>query len=303
MKRLFLLPLLLLATACDPEPQPAQTTPLAQAEALKAKRDYPAAIAVLEAARQSAGEDPDVVRLLVDLYQRQGDEARAIVRAKAGLAANPDARELYVPLANLHFNIKQVDEALLVLAEARKRGIDDANVSMLMGACLANKEDIAGARQEFERARAAGAPDDRASMNLGLLLLQENKTAEALKSFEALLAKYPNMAGAKREVARLLLAGVGEQAKNGAPVDKAAVDRAMKLLVDVKDELAADWRVHEALGDGFFLEGDLESALLSYTEALKQGRNPKSVEERYRVAKKALNDRQRAAAESKPPAK
>lgn len=294
MKRLLSLSLLLLLSACDPDPKVTVDSPLQQAEALIAKRDYPGAITVLENERRVNGEVPAVVKRLVDLYRVQGDEARAIQRARAGLEAHPDANELYLPLANLYFSIKQLDQVKPLLVEARRRGIEEAGVSLLMGACLAQQEDTAGARTEFERARAAGADEKLVAMNLGLLLIQEGKSDQALAAFEALSAKHPEMAGPKREIARLLLAQATLKGQAGEPLDRALVDRAMNLLWDVKDELKSDWRMHEAMGDGWLLLGDFDASLLAYTEALKFGRNPKSVEDRYRMAKKMQNESKQA---------
>ncbi len=303
MKRFLTLSLLLLLAACDPDPKPEENSALARAEALIGKRDYAGATALLESARQTQGEDPAVVKRLVDLYKAQGDPARAIQRARAGLEAHPEANELYVPLANLYVSIKEIESAKKLLTEARQRGIDDAAVSMLLGACLANQEDVAGARAEFERARAAGGDPKAVGMNLALLLVQENKQDQALAAFEALNAQYPDLAGAKRELARLLLADVSSRGKAGEPLDRPKIDRAMDLLWSVKDELKSDWRLHEAMGDGWLLLGDFDASLLSYTEALKLGQNPKSVEDRYRVAKTKQNEQKAAAGATQPPAK
>lgn len=302
MKRLSALALLLLILpACDPEPAvPAAPpeTPLARAEALITQRDLAGAKALLEGLREQGGDEPQVVRRLVEIYRAEGNQARAIQRARAGLVAHPEAAELYVPLAQMYVELNQLVEAEGVLAEARQRNIDAANVSLLTGACLAKRNDTRGARAEFERARTEGADEKVVLMNLGLLFVQEGQTAPALAMFEELSAKGPKMPGPKREIARLLLQQATEEAKSGANLDRAKVKRAMDLLWGVKDELAGDWRVHEAIGDGWLLEGDYEAALMSYTEALKLGQNPKSVEDRYRVAKQRQKDLQAAQQEA-----
>ncbi len=305
MKRILSLSLLCLLAACDPDPKPTDpkapaSAPLAQAQALIEKQDYAGATAVLEAARGPSGEDPAIVKRLVDLYKAQNDPARAIQRARAGLDAHPDAKELYLPLANLYFSVKQIDTAQALLVEAVKRGVDDSGVELSLGACLAAKEDVPGARAAFERAEAKGADAKTVAMNLALLLVQENKPAEALAAFEAAHAKYPDMAGPKREIGRLLLAEVSAAGQAGKPLDKPKVDRAMDLLWGVKDELKNDWRMHEAMGDGWLLLGDYDASLLAYTDALKLGQNPKSVEDRYRVAKKLSIEAKAAAEQSEP---
>ena len=299
MKRLAALALLLaLLPACDPDPAvpapPAGPTLLEQAEGLMVKHDLAGAKAILEGLHEQGGENPVVTRRLVEIYRAEGNTARAILRARAGLAAHPEAAELYVPLAQMYLEVGQLKEAQAVLAQARERQVDDANVSLLLGACLAKNEDTRGARAEFERAAKAGADEKVVQMNLGLLLVQENQVAEATKVFEELTAKYPKMASAKRELARMLLEQVKQDAVTTKVVDRVKEKRAMDLLWAVKDELASDWRVHEAIGDGWFLEGDYDAALVSYTEALKLGQNPKSVEARYRAAKQRQQELQKA---------
>ena len=66
------------------------------------------------------------------------------------------------------------------------------------------------------------------------------------------------------------------------------------LLGELKD----DWRTAEAMGDGWLLAGDLDAALAAYTDALRFGQNPPSVEARYRVAKQAQIDAQKKAGKS-----
>ncbi|MBL8858289.1 MAG: hypothetical protein JNL28_07300 [Planctomycetes bacterium] len=302
MKRLLVLLLLLsvapLQSGCDPEPVAVQVTPLAQAEELIGKRDYPAAIAVLEAVRESGGHDPAVVKRLMELHKAQGDTAKGILCGRAGIAAHPEARELYAPLALFYFEVNQVDEARTLLIEARRLGVGDAEVGLPLGACLARAGDSEGARREFELAQAAGADEKVVQMNIGLLHVQQNETAKALAAFEALSAKYPALPGPKREIARLWLQQATTDARDSGKVDEALVNRAMDMLWNIKDELKTDWRMYEAMGDGWLLLGEFEASVAAYTDALRHGHNPKSVEDRYRVAKQQLNDALKAAAEA-----
>lgn len=302
MKRLLCLPLLALVFACDHGaaiPPPAQPS---KVDALVAAHDYPAAIALLEERRLSVGEDPTLVRQLVELYRVQGDSARAIQRARAGIEAHPDAKALYVPLAKLYLQVNQYDQAKPLLLEARRLGADEAEVAVTLGSLLARTGDTVGARAEFERARTAGAEERIVQYNLGLLFVQEHELDKARAAFETLLTKSPDFAAGKRELARVLLDQVTIQGKDSTTVDRAQIDRAMDMLWSIKDQLKDDWRVQEAMGDGWLLVGDFEASVAAYTEALKLGQNPKSVEDRYRVAKQKQKDAATKAAQATPPA-
>ena len=166
-----------------------------------------------------------------------------------------------------------------------------------MGACLGKAGDAEGARAEFERAQAAGADEKVVQMNLGLVYVQQGENAKALTAFEALSAKFPDMAGPKREIARLWLQKATTDARDSGKLDSAFVNRAMDLLWTVKDELKNDWRMFEAMGDGWLLLGEFDASIDAYTNALKLGQNPKSVEDRYRVAKQQQAEALKAAAD------
>ena len=300
MKRFLALSVLSLLVACDPKPQPAQPqagkAPLDQAREKIQAKDYPGAILVLEEARRTGGEDPAIVKGLMELYRAQGESARAIQRGRACLEAHPEANDVRVAVANLYIESaatlptdaarpQLLDPAKALLLDARQRGAGDALVSLPLGTILARCSDVAGARAEFERALAAGGDERTARYNLALLLVQEREPVLARAQFAQLLEKFPDSAPAKREMARLDLEMAIQQAQAKGTFDQAVVKKALDVLWDLKDQLKNDWRVQEGLGDGWMLMGDFDAALVSYTEALRLGQNPKSVEDRYRMAK------------------
>ena len=270
----------------------------AVSERVKAK-DIPGAIQLLEAMRRTQPDDPAVALRLMELYHNQNEPAKAILRGRDALAAHPDATELYVPLAELYLRANQYELAKSVLLEARVHGVDDKEVAYRLGTVYANLDQRAEARVEYERALAAGLEERLGKYNLALLAIADQDRPRAQSILEDVVAKNPKYAAAKRELAHVVLDQAILSARESKQVDVAQINKAMDMLWGLKDELKDDWRVCEAMGDGWLLLGDYDASLAAYTEALRLGRNPKSVEERYRVAatrKKEL-DAQKAAAE------
>jgi tetratricopeptide (TPR) repeat protein len=283
MQRPLLLALALLACACHPEHAPADD-PLAGAKALIVSKDYSAAIEKLEALRTQGGDDPQVASLLMELYEQQNDPARAILRGRSALALHPDAKALYIPLSRLYTHAKQYQTSKELLLDARKAGVDEKDVAFQLGTCLAYLDDIAGARAEYARALAAGYPEAEVQYNLGLLAVREQDRAGARAIFAAIVAKKPDYLPAQRELAHVILDQAILDAQKTGKVDQDVVKKLMSTLWDLKDKMKTDWRVNESLGDGWFLLGDYDAALVSYTDALRLGQNPASVEARFREA-------------------
>jgi tetratricopeptide (TPR) repeat protein len=288
MQRPFLFALCLFACACHPRHQD-EKDPLAGVNALIASRDYAGAVKTLEDMRAQKGDDPQVALLLMELYDHQSDPARAILRGRAALTAHPDAKALYIPLAQHYTMAQQYTSARDLLLEARKVGVDDKDVAFQLGTCLANLNDTAGARAEYERAQAEGFDEQQVQYNLALVAVQEQDRARARTIFEGIVAKHPDYYQAKRELAHVILDQAILDSVHDPKVDVDKVNQAMNMLWDVKEKLKDDWRVCEAMGNGWFLLGDYDAALLAYTDALKFGQNPKSVEDHYRMAKMRQN--------------
>lgn len=226
--RPFALFLLLTASACEPAPvappaPAAATAPdLAAADDLIRAKKWPEAAVALEALREQSGTSADVLLRLAEVYKRKGDVARAIVRLRDALAADPDAKALYVPLAQLHLGLDDLEEARAVIVRGRERGADDASAAMAMGSILGRLGRFDEAREEFDRAGELGAEARVVRFNQALLSTQTGKSAEALVIFEDLVAKHPEWASARRELGRLLVAH--------DPADRKAVERGLDLL-------------------------------------------------------------------------
>jgi tetratricopeptide (TPR) repeat protein len=119
------------------------------------------------------------------------------------------------------------------------------------------------------------------------VLGQQKKHAQAIAALEEVVRASPDWPAGRRELGRAIL--------DSLPQDKAEVNRALDLLIGVQPQLVDDWRLQESIGDAWLLLGDFDAAVLAYTEALRLGQNPKSVEDRYRVAVTKQRERDSAA--------
>lgn len=267
---------------CDPDRETDVRSTLQNAASLIKKRELDQAINLLEDLREKRGPEPQVVLYLAEAYLARNDLSKAVARLKDGLERHPDAAELCVPLARIYQQLNQYTLAREAFEKARALGVLDQKLSLYFGTCLAQLGDMDAADREFARALAAGAEEKIVKYNQALILFQKKQVNEAKVIFEDILAKEPKWAAAKRELARTLIAL--------HPDDPAVVNRAMNLIWDVKDELKDDWHLFEIMGDGWLLEGDFDASVNAYTEALRLGQNPKTVEQKYVIAKQKQNE-------------
>jgi tetratricopeptide (TPR) repeat protein len=297
MNRTILLSLVLALVACSKNPDsgsgPAKPGAFAAIDEQIIKKDYGPALEALEALRAQQGPEPEVVRRLVGIYRIQGDSSRAIVRARESLAAHPQSKSLYIPLAEIYVQVGQLQSARQTLEQARAQNVDDAQVSLNLGSVLGRMGEFDAARAEFERAGKAGVEEKLVIYNKALLLTQQNQMKTARTMFEGLAEKHPDWAPAKRELALAILALDIES--------PASVDRALDLLMSVKDALPGDWRLYEGMGNAWLAKGDYDASVFAFTEALRYGQNPKSVEARYVVAKRKQLEAQAQAAKEPAP--
>lgn len=286
--------ILFFATACNHADTPDAASVFTEIDALTKKRDWPEVVARLEDMRTERGADPQVLLRLANAYNAKEQPEKAIARLREGLDAHPDATALYVPLAQLYIRLSQHASARQVLEQGRANGVGDKQLSTALGTCLGQLGDLEGAAREFDRALAAGDDERVVRFNQAVLLTQKKDNKGAAALLEGILAKDPAYAPAKRELARNLILL--------APTDRPTVDRALGLCWDAKEALRDDWYLYEVMGDAWMLVGDFDAALESYTEALRLGRNPKSVEDRYRVAKQQQMARAKEKQPEVPPA-
>lgn len=335
---LLALVLLVTTSACDKELHPtaggggnpvvegAGDARWAAVQTLVSKKEYAAAYAALDALRVPGKSDPELTLRMAEVRRLDGAPDKAIELLREGLAADPAAHKLTVALASLHVRANDQHKAILLLREAverhpreaslvellaslylqagdattalqtleraRAEGVATAEVAMLLGQSHARLDQFDAALREFDAALKLGTKENVVLYNKALVFGELKRNGEAVAALEAAVAADPKWPAARRELARAILDGV--------PRDRAVVNRAMDMLVAVQAELPEDWRLHESIGDAWMLLGDYDAALQAYTEALRFGKNPKSVEDRYRAA--AIQKRERDSA-AVPPAK
>jgi tetratricopeptide (TPR) repeat protein len=273
-------------SACEPDsPKPA-TAPLSfdAVDPLLKQRDIPAAEKALNAMLAEHGPEVGIVTRLARVLQADGRGSEAIAILRKGSQAHPESGAIWYELGLLYDQVEQYALAKDALLEARAKGVKDKHISLLLGSLLARLGDPDAAALEFDRALAAGDDEITVRYNQGLVQFQRKDYQGARTVLEALLAKHPEHAESKRELARVLMAL--------APTDPTQVERAGALLWDVKDKFAEDTHTWELMGDYWLLKQDYEAAVASYTEALRFGQNPPHVEGKYRVAEQARRDAQ-----------
>jgi len=303
MPALIALFLLVALSACDrgqpPNPVPAQPVGATKSprwtavEELVRKKDLPGAYAALEVLRVEGRPDAELTLRLAEVRRLQSEPVKAILLLREGLAAEPQAHQLVVPLASLYLQVGDNKLAREVLEGGRAAGASSYELNLLLGQTYGRLELNDLALREFEGAEALGAKPHIVLYNRALVLGQMKKHDEAIRALEEVVRVDPEWPAGRRELARAIL--------DSLPKERAPVERALDMLVGVQEKLAEDWRLHESIGDAWLLLGDYDAALQAYTEALRFGKNPKSVEDRYRVA--ATKKKERETSAVPPPAK
>lgn len=275
--------------SCGGDAPVAPVPKYAEVESLARERKWGEVVDRLEAMRAAGDHDSGTLRRLAEAYTAKGEPAKAITRLREALTANPDDEQLYVILAQHYLRLEETKQARELLETAHARGMTkSADLELAYGNCLGYLDDLDGAAAAFDRAKALGADDASVQYNHAVLLMGKKRYQEARKILEGLLEKnVPNLASVQRELARVLLRMSVEE--------PGAVNHALDLCVAAREKLPNDWRVYEIMGDAWLALGDFDASIQAYTEALRLGRNPASVEDRYREAVK----QQRAAAKAK----
>lgn len=207
---------------------------------------------------------------------------KAIRLCRASLEAHPRSAEVAFLLGEMYFSLGQYPQAAESYRSAREFGASEQRVSLSLGVCLGRMRDFAAARAEFERAAAAGAPANEVDYNMAVLRIQEGDVQGAGTLLRKVLESDPQNLDAQRELARVLV--------DDAEHDAAHLEEGMRLLNAVLDARPEDWRANELLGDAYMASGDFEAAVTFYTEALRHGRNPQHVEDKFLRAARARNE-------------
>ena len=217
-------------------------------------------------------------------------ELQEIASAESGVTAD-------LALISAHLRRREFDKALKAIDALEKKQADKPLPFGLRGRVLLAKNDLAGARKNFERALELDATHIPSAAALAALDLAEKKPDDARKRFESVLAKDPRngkamlalaelrarSGGAKEEVAELI-----RKAVNANPADMTARLLLVEYLLrnnDPKQALSAaqsavaaipeNPELLDALGRSQQASGDLNQALVSYNKVVAmQPRSP-----------------------------
>lgn len=295
MKRLppfggLILACLVFPVACS-RPSEAGKVSYEAVDPLLQKRDIAGAEKLLNEMLEQHGMQPGIVMRLARVQRADGREGEAIALLRKASEANPGSPGIWYELGLIYEDIDQYPKAKEALLKAREAGAKDGTICLLLGGVLGRMGETDAAAAEFDRALAAGGEEAQIRYNQALVQFQRKDYKGARAILEALLAKHAGHDESRRELARVLLAE--------APGDPAQVERAGALLWDIKDKFPEDMHTWELMGDYWMLKSDYVAAVAAYTEALRFGKNPPSVEQKYRVAEQARRDQAKAAGTQK----
>jgi tetratricopeptide (TPR) repeat protein len=206
-----------------------------------------------------------------------GEHPKAVRTLLSGIITFPEEHSLTLVLADIYLSLGQPRLAKAVLRDARERGARDEVISVPLAICLGKKGDYEEALVELERAERDGASLTDVGYNKSLIFLKEGRASEAKELLEAVLEQSGEHLAALREHARALV--MTSEGEHDERLDLAISQVNQVLLIRTKD-----WRAYEVLGDAFLAQADPVAAIAAYTEALRFGRNPAEVEDKYRVA-------------------
>jgi len=239
--------------------------------------EFEQALSELEVIEARGNEGGDEIANKSICLVALGEHPKAVRALKGGIITYPDEYSLTVVLADIYLSLDQPGLAKTVLRDARERGATDDVISVPLAICLGKEGNNAQALVELERAELAGVPLTDVGYNKSLILLRDGRAHEARDILEAVLEQSGEHLAALREHARaLVMTSEGEHDER--------LDRAILQVNQVLEIRTEDWRAYEVLGDAFLAQADPMAAIAAYTEALRFGRNPAAVEDKYRAA-------------------
>lgn len=228
------------------------------------------------------------------------------------IAASDKGTSADLALISAYLRRGEFDKALKTIDGLEKKLPDDAMPANLRGQTLLAKQDIAGARQSFEKSLAISPTFFPAAASLARLDLADKRPEDARKRFEAVLAADPKNTQALLAIAELKAATGGTPEEVTALVSKAVqaspTDAAPRLvLVDLylrnkdakkatsaaQDAVAAipdNALLLDALGRAQQAAGDSNQALATYNKlAALQPNSPQPLMRQAEVNAAAKN--------------
>jgi Tfp pilus assembly protein PilF len=182
---------------------PEQTAELAQAaaEELEKQGHEVEAIAQYENARQHDPHRP-VARRLAVLYDRVGDDQRALKEYDRAVQAAPRDAELLNDRGYFHYERGEWAEAEQWLRRALEVDPQQARATINLGLVLARQERYEESLATFQRV----LPDAQARCNVGMVLAQQGKASAAWNALEAALQLDPHLTQARAVLGKLEMA-------------------------------------------------------------------------------------------------
>lgn len=247
------------------------------------------ALASLQPALESNFQDPALFSLAGETYLQNGDASKAAEYFSKASKLDPEdpAKRTALALAHLaqgnsanafseleqialtdkgitadlaliaaHLRNKQLDKALAAIDVLEKKQPDNPATFNLRARTLLAKNDISGARTNFEKALAKNPEFFPAAASLAALDLAEKKPNEARKRFESILQKSPKNVQALLALAEL-------SATNGRTPDEVAT-----LIGRAIDANPNELAPRLALIKHFVQVKDLKKALASANNAI-----------------------------------
>lgn len=173
----------------------------------------------LSRALESPGVRAAALASLGQLAADRGDDARAVARLEAALAAEPRAARLHYPLALAYRRLGNGAAAERHLALRGEAGVAPADpfavqlqelaagesISLLRGRLAYQAGDFPGALAQFDRALAAAPASAAARIGRAAALVGAGRTDEATAELERVLAAEPEQATARFNLATLAL--------------------------------------------------------------------------------------------------
>lgn len=222
-------------------------------------RDYQATVSTL-APMESAGTDPDAMRLLASAQEALGDSPKALSVLQRALKQNPTNEQLLIDLAVMCMDHHSLDLGLDVVRAGLQTTPTSARLQTLLGVLLVRSGDIAKGQDAFKRAQQLAPESGLGHIGLASTLMQMGLAGDAAQILrEQLAVSGPDPKTELTLVRALLL-------KDSAPDEKR---EAAELLQRVLKQEPANAAAHGLLGKVYFQLGDLPKASTELAAAIR----------------------------------
>jgi tetratricopeptide (TPR) repeat protein len=230
--------------------------------ALLAKREFPAAITLLQAALRQQGPAPELLYHLAVAQQGSGDTPAAIDSYRHCLRLRPTFAEAHNNLGILLDRSGQVEEAASCFDAALALRPGYLRALTNLGDLLRRTARPDAAGHTLERALALAPDYPPALFNLGLVRLDQQRAADAAGLLRRVLVLQPGLRDAREALTRALLQGAEALVTPGRLTDALA---AYQAIIAEYPQSAAAWN-----GCGVLLcrLGRHREAIASYERAI-----------------------------------